>query len=398
MHRYSGILGVLVFLLVAYLMSNNRRKIPYKTVFIGIITQLAIALVMLKTPIGVAIFKGVNTFFLKLIGYSDKGAKFLFGSLVDSPDIGATVAFQVLPVIVFVSALMGVLVHLGVIQFVVKQFARLFYKTMKITGAEAFISSLLIFMGIEVVTGVKDYIRNMNESRLFTIMTVFMATIASSVMAAYISFGAQAGHLFTASVMSAPAAIILSKMMIPDTDSSDRDPLSTIRIEKTDRNLIEAAANGTSQGLNLALQIGALLLAFMAIIYLLNDVVGISGITLERLVGYILSPVAFITGIPLNESVAVGQLLGIKTIFTEFLAYLQLKAHIVNATLSPRSIAIATYALCGFTHFGSIAILLGGIGTLVPDQKPVVARLAMKALVAAFMASQMTAAIAGLLI
>ncbi len=398
MHRYSGILGVVVFLLIAYLLSNNRKKIPYRTVVVGLISQFVIAVFMLKTPVGVKIFEWVNLAFVKVLSYSDKGAKFLFGSLVDSRDIGAAVAFQVLPLIVFVSALMGILVYFGIIQFVVKLFARLFYRTLKITGVEAFISSLLIFMGIETITGVRDYISRMNESRIFTIMTTFMATIAGSVMAAYISFGAAAGHLLTASLMSAPAAILISKIMIPDTDLEESDPLDKIRIEKTEKNVIEAAANGTSQGLNLALQIGAMLIAFIAIIYLLNDVVGISGITLERLVGYILSPAAFLIGIPLNESVEVGQLLGIKTIFTEFLAYLKFQDANVMQALSPRSIAITTYALCGFTHFGSIAILIGGIGALVPAQKSVVSKLAVKALIAGFLATEMTAAVASLLL
>lgn len=397
MYRYSGILGILVFLLIAYLMSNNRKKIPYKTVIIGLVTQFVIALFMLKTAVGEEIFDFVNRVFVKVLSYSDQGSRFLFGKLVDSHDIGATVAFQVLPLIIFVSALMGILVHFGVIQFVVKMLARVFYKTLKITGVEAFISSLLIFMGIETITGVKDYIRNMNESRIFTIMTTFMATIAGSVMAAYVSFGAKAGHLLTASLMSAPAAIIISKIMVPDTETGEADPLETITIEKKAKNVIEAAANGTSEGLNLSLQIGAMLIAFIAIIYLLNDVVGISGMTLEKLMGYALSPVAFLIGIPIKESVDVGQLLGIKTIFTEFLAYLQLKGHIAAQTLSPRTIAITTYALCGFTHFGSIAILIGGIGALVPSKKPMVSKLAIKALVAGFLATMMTAAIAGLL-
>jgi CNT family concentrative nucleoside transporter len=352
---------------------------------------------MLKTPVGVEIFKAVNHFFVKVLSYSDQGSKFLFGSLVDSHEIGAIMAFQVLPLIIFVSALMGILVYLGVIQLVVKLFARVFYKALKITGVEAFISSLLIFMGIESITGVKEYIRNMNESRIFTIMTTFMSTIAGSVMAAYITFGAKAGHLLTASLMSAPAAILISKIMIPDTETEESDPLESIQIQKKEKNIIEAAANGTSEGLNLALQIGAMLIAFISIIYLLNDVVGISGMTLEKLLGYLLSPIAVLIGIPPAESVEVGKLLGIKTIFTEFLSYLQLKTHIVNQTLSPRTIAITTYALCGFTHFGSIAILIGGIGTLVPSKKPVVSRLAIKSLVAGFLATMMTAAIAGLL-
>lgn len=397
MYRYTGILGIIVFLLIAYFMSNNRKKIPYKTVVFGLITQLALALFMLKTPVGVGIFQWVNRAFVKVLSYSDQGSMFLFGSLVNSREIGAIVAFQVLPLIIFVSALMGILVYLGVIQLVVKWLARIFYKTLKITGVEAFIASLLIFMGIESITGVKDYIRGMNDSRIFTIMTTFMSTIAGSVMAAYISFGAEAGHLLTASLMSAPAAILISKIMIPDTEKGETDPLETIRIEKKSKNLIEAAANGTSGGLNLALQIGAMLIAFISIIYLLNDVVGISGMSLKKIMGYILAPVAFLIGVPLEEAVEVGNLLGIKTIFTEFLSYVELGKHIAAQTLSPRTVSITTYALCGFTHFGSIAILIGGIGTLVPSKKSVVSKLALKALAAGFLATMMTAAIAGLL-
>jgi CNT family concentrative nucleoside transporter len=399
MIQYSGVLGILIFLSIAFLLSNNRKKIPLKTVVYGLISQLVIAAFMLKTTVGIVIFEWVNRIFVKILGFSDRGSELLFGKLVHSNEIGATLAFQALPVIIFVSALMGLLVYFGIIQFIIKLMARLFYKTLKITGVEAFIASLLIFMGIESITGVKEYIRNMNQSRIFTIMVTFMATIAGSVMAAYMSFGAQAGHLLTASLMSAPAAIVISKIMIPDMERSETDPLNTIKIEKRGSSPVEAIANGTSDGLNLALQIAAMLIAFMAIIHLLNGVFGqITGITLERFLGYLLSPVAVLVGIPPGESIEVGKLLGIKTLFTEFISYLQLKTHIINQTLSARTIAITTYALCGFTHFGSVAILIGGIGTLVPSQKPVVSKLAIKALIAGFLATSMTASIAGLLI
>ncbi|MCK4943109.1 MAG: NupC/NupG family nucleoside CNT transporter, partial [Candidatus Aminicenantes bacterium] len=195
MSRYSGIIGIMVFLLVAFLLSNNRKKIALKTVIYGLITQFVIAVFMLKTAVGVVTFEWVNRIFVRILGYSDKGAELLFGKLVHSAEIGATLAFQALPVIIFVSALMGLLVYFGVIQFIIRILARIFYKTLKITGVEAFIASLLIFMGIEAVTGVKEYIKNMNESRIFTIMVTFMSTIAGSVMVAYMSFGAQAGHL-----------------------------------------------------------------------------------------------------------------------------------------------------------------------------------------------------------
>lgn len=398
MYRLIGLGGIAVFLLIAFLLSENRKKIPYKTVIYGLITQFLIAVFMLRTPVGVEIFKMVNTFFVKLLNYSNHGSRLLFGSLVDSQEIGASLAFQSLPVIIFISALMALLVYFGVIQFFIKILAKVFYKTLKITGVEAFVSSLLIFMGIETVTGVKEYIKNMNHSRIFTIMVTFMSTIAGSVMAAYVNFGAQAGHLLTASLMSAPAAILISKIMIPDTDITEVNTLDTLTFEKKGTNMLEAVANGTSDGLNLVLQIGAMLIAFISLIYLFNDVIGITGFTLKQLLGYVLSPVAIIIGVPPSEAVEVGNLLGVKTIFTEFLSYLQLKTHIVQETLSPRTIAITTYALCGFTHFGSVAILIGGIGTLVPSQKPVVSRLSIKALIGGFLATMMTAAFAGILI
>lgn len=406
MYRYIGIVGIVVFLCIAYLLSNNKRKIPYKTVIYGLITQFVIAAFMLRTPVGIEIFELVNRLFVKILSYSNHGARLLFGSLVDSQEIGATLAFQALPVIIFISAIMAILVYFRVIQFVIKILAKIFYKVLKITGVEAFISSLLIFMGIETITGVKDYIKNMNDSRVFTIMVTFMSTIAGSVMAAYVNFGAEAGHLLTASLMSAPAAILISKMMIPDPETKEVNTLDTLKIERKEKNLIEAVANGTSEGLNLVLQIGAMLIAFISIIYLVNGIFGfifnrifgIPGFTLQKLFGFILSPVAVLIGIPSAESIEVGNLLGIKTIFTEFLSYLQLKTHIVNETLSARTIAISTYALCGFTHFGSVAILIGGIGTLVPTKKSIVARLAIKSLIAGFLATMMTAAFASILL
>jgi len=406
MTKFIGLLGIVFFLFIAYLLSNNKKAIPYKTVVYGLLTQFTIAVFMLKTPIGVEIFKMVNKVFVKVLNYSNHGSRLLFGSLVDSQEIGATLAFQALPVIIFISALMAILVHFGIIQFLIKFLARIFYRILKITGVEAFIASLLIFMGIESITGVKDYIKNMNDSRIFTIMVTFMSTIAGSVMAAYVNFGAEAGHLLTASLMSAPAAILISKIMMPDPDTNEVNTLDTLQIKKKDKNLIGAIANGTSDGLNLVLQVAAMLIAFVSIIYLVNGlfgftfnrIPGLNGLTLQKLMGYILSPIAVLIGIPPSESIEVGNLLGIKTIFTEFLSYLQLKTHIISQSLSPRTIAITTYALCGFTHFGSVAILIGGIGTLVPVKKPVVSRLAIKALIGGFLATMMTAAFASLLI
>ncbi len=398
MLKVQAALGIFVFLLIAFLLSKDRKKINYRVVLIGLIIQFAIAIFMLKTAIGVRIFEGVNKGFLVLLNYSNYGAKFLFGNLVDSQSMGAQVAFQVLPLIIFVSALMALLVYLGIIQFLVRLFAKLFYHSMGITGVEAFTSSLLIFMGIEALTGVKKYIENMNESRLFTIMATFMSTIAGSVMAAYVSFGAKAGHLLTASVMSAPAAILISKIMIPDTEERDDDPLDNIKVDKGGASIVEAVATGTSNGLKLSLEVGAMLIAFISLIYLFNDLIGLSGITLEKLLGYIFSPFAFLIGIPSSETLDVGKLIGVKTIFNEFLSYLKLKTIISTGALSQRTIYITTYALCGFANFGSMGILIGGIGTIAPSHKSIVSKLAFKSLIAGFLATMLTASIAGILL
>jgi CNT family concentrative nucleoside transporter len=398
MYVLIGIIGISVFLFIAYLLSVDKKKIPYKTVLIGLIIQFFTAVFMLKTYIGVKIFDSVNKGFLILLNYSNHGAKFLFGSLVDSQKTGAQVAFQVLPLIIFVSAFMGILVYFGIIQFIVKIFAKLFYKTLKITGVEAFTSSLLIFMGIESLTGVKEYIKEMNDSRLFTIMTTFMSTIAGSVMAAYVSFGAKAGHLLTASLMSAPAAIIISKIMIPDVDSTKEDSLDNVKIKQKENNIIEAIANGTTDGVNLAIQVGAMLIAFISLIYLLNDFIGLSGLTLEKLLSYLFSPIALLIGIKPSEAMEAGKLLGIKTVFNEFIAYMQLKTLIINKTLSQRSITIITYALCGFANFGSIGILIGGVSGIAPNKKSAVAKLAFKSLVAGLLATLMTASMVSILL
>ncbi len=398
MLKVQAVVGIFVFLLIAFLLSKDRKKINYRLVLIGLIIQFVIAVFMLRTAIGVSIFEGVNKGFLVLLNYSNYGAKFLFGSLVDSQSMGAQVAFQVLPLIIFVSALMALLVYLGIIQFFVRLFAKLFYHSMGITGVEAFTSSLLIFMGIEALTGVKKYVENMNESRLFTIMATFMSTIAGSVMAAYVSFGAKAGHLLTASVMSAPAAILISKIMIPDTEERADDPLDNIKVDKGGTSIVEAIATGTSNGLKLSLEVGAMLIAFISLIYLFNDLIGLSGITLEKLLGYIFSPFAFLIGIPYSEALDVGKLLGVKTVFNEFLSYLKLKTIISTGALSQRTIYITTYALCGFANFGSMGILIGGIGTIAPSHKSIVSKLAFKSLIAGFLATMLTASIAGLLL
>ncbi len=399
MYRLVSVFGIAVFLFIAYLLSLDRKRIPWKTVGISLGLQFIIALFMLKTPIGYRLFKVLNDIFMAFLSYSDKGAEFLFGSLVKDTKIGAIVAFKVLPVIIFVSSFMAILAHLRIIEYTIKLLAHIFYRTLGISGAEAFASSLFIFMGIETVTGLKDYMEEMTDSEIFVIMTAFLATIAGSVMATYVSFGASAGHLMAASLMSAPAAVALAKIMVPQTQvPKTAVDLSGVHYKRTSHNIIEAAAQGASDGMNLALQIAAMLIAFVALIHMVDSWLSPTGLTLEKLLGWVFSPFALLMGIPWHEAKDVGVLLGIKTVFNEFLAYLQLHNHIVNGTLSRRSIAIASYALCGFANFGSIAIMIGGIGALAPSKKEVVARLSIRALIAGTLASFMTASFAAILL
>jgi CNT family concentrative nucleoside transporter len=268
---------------------------------------------------------------------------------------------------------------------------------MRASGAEALMAAMFVFMGIESTTGIKDYIRKMTRSEIFTVMTGFMSTIAGSVMAVYVSFGASAGHLLAASVMSAPAAIVISKLMIPEADT----PVTGSRMKETlksaDVNIIEAAANGAADGLRLAATIGAMLLAFIALIGMMDHFLGYANTSFEHITGYLFTPVAWLMGVPWEDCFTVGSLLGVKVVFNEFISYQRMQAHIGSGALSPRAITIATYALCSFANFGSIAILLGAIGAIAPERKKEAARLSLKALLAGLLAGFMTATIAGIL-
>ncbi len=390
--------GLLLFILTGVLLSENRRAINIRLVLWGVALQFLFALVILKTAVGYVVFDVARLVMTQLLNFTDIGAGFLFGRLVDDPSMGAIVAFKVLPTIIFVSSLMAVLYHYGILQAIIRGMAWVMRRTMQATGIEAFISSAFVFMGIEAITGVKSYIERMTRSELFCLMTGFMATIAGSVMAAYVSFGADAGHLLAASVMSAPASIVMAKLIVPETSPSTTDNISTVDIESDDANTIEALATGATEGLKLALTIGAMLIAFVSVIGMLDSLLGQLGTSFGDITGYLFSPVAFIMGVPWEESVEVGRLLGIKVIFNEFISYQMLQGYIEDGSLSPRSVVIATYALCSFANFGSLAILIGGIGGLVPRRKKEVSRLGLKALLAGTLAGFMTATIAGILL
>ncbi len=398
MERLIGLFGLIFFLFIAWALSENRKKIDRRLVAYGISLQFAFAFIILKTGPGMVFFDAARLVMTKILDFTSYGAGFLFGSLSSDPSFGAIVAFKVLPTVVFVSSLMGVLVYLRVVQAVVRAISLVMERTMRVSGAEGFIATSFIFMGIEAITGVRDYIGRMTRSELFTLMVSFMSTIAGSVMAAYVSFGASAGHLLAASVMSAPAAIVLSKIMIPETGKPETGVSFKSGYKSEDVNVIEAAANGAYEGLKLAATIGAVLLAFVSLIGMLDYLLGFTGTSFESLSSYFFSPVAFIMGVPWGESFEVGKLLGIKIVFNEFISYGRLQGLIDAGKLSPHSTVIVTYALCSFASFSSIAVLLGSIGVVASNRKKEAARLSLKALIAGNMAGFMTATIAGLIL
>lgn len=403
-YRFVSFSGLLVLMGIAWLLSENRKLIKPRILLWGVGLQFLMALIVLRTSPGKWFFGGAQAVFMKFISFSDAGAEFLFGKLTTDLSLGAVVAFQVLPIIIFVSAISGILYHLKVIQVVVKGMAKLMQWTMKISGAESLAAALFVFLGIESVTAIGKYIREMTRSEMFVVMSAFLATIASSVMGAYVAFGAKAGHLLAASLMSAPAAVAIAKTMIPETGK----PLTTGKVEFepeiTSANVVDAAASGAGEGMKLAFNVGAMLIAFVGLValvnFLLQAVTGPfveGGVTLQQLFGYAFSPFAVIMGVPIKDALNVGQLLGTKTVLNEFLAYQNMQAMMGEGLLSSRAITISTYALCGFANFGSIAILIGGISAIAPKRRGEVAALGIKALIAGTLAAFMTACFAGIL-
>ena len=424
--RGVSFVGLFVMMGIAWALGENRRKVNLRTVVAGLALQLAFALLVLKTWYGERFFAGAETAFNALLEASNEGAKFLFGNLVspiykiegggaDHSHIvvfGAVVAFQVLPVVIFFSAFAGVLYHLGVTQAVVRVMARIMQKAMGTSGAESLACALFVFLGIEATTAIIEYIRRMTRSELFTLMTGFMATVAGSVMGAYVSFGVSAGHLLAASVMSAPAAIVIAKIMIPEMEEPLTRGRVTFRPPREAVNVIDAAARGAGAGLGLALNIGAMLIAFVGLIALVNILLCAGSdlligrqalaepITLQRILGYAFAPLAWMMGATSwSDALAVGQLLGTRVVINEFVAYDQMmKVLVPQGLISPRGVVIATYGLCGFANFGSVAILIGGLGAIDPERKALIARLAIRAVVSGLLACFMTACYAGMLV
>jgi len=413
MERFISFFGMLALLGAAWLFSKNRKAINYKAVLSGTILQVVFAVLIMKVPWGQQFFMLINDGIVKLLSFTNEGAKFLFGGLIGNASIGFVFAFQVLPTIIFFSSLMSVLYYLGIMQKIVMFFARIMVKLLNTSGAESLVASANIFVGqTEAPLAIRPYIASLTESELFVVMTAGMGTIAGGVMAAYAGMlmpyiPGIGGHLLAACIMSAIGSVIIAKMLIPETGEPKTRGELKMQLELTDKNVIDAAANGATTGLQMALNVGGCLLAFMALLAMLNYGVGYVGgllnfqqLSLEKIFGVVLTPVAWLMGIPMSEAPQVATWIGQKTVLNEFIAYMDmsnfLKAN--PAAMSQRSLIIAAHALCGFSNFLSIAIQIGGIGALAPERRPDIARLGLYAVLAGSLACFLSAAITGFLL
>lgn len=405
MNQIIGILGIGTLLGIAFLLSENKKGINIKTVAWGLSLQILFALIILKTPIGRPIFSFFDSAISKLISFADTGSEFLFGSQID--DIGfhpalESVAFRLLPTIIFFSALISILYHYKIIQTVIKLFARVMQKTMMTSGPETLNVSANIFVGqTEAPLMIRPYINTMTRSELAAVMIGGFATAAGGVLAIYAKWldtvPGIAGHLMSASVMSAPAALVVAKIIFPETARSNNQEVN-LSEEKSSVNAMDALGNGTIVGLKLAVNVGAMLISFISIIALLNYFLGLLGFSIETILGTIFRPLAWTMGIPWSESSAVGSLMGKKIVFTEFVAFADLKSLMDSKEISERAAIITSYALCGFANFGSIGIQLGGIGGIAPKRRKEIAQLIFKAMIGGAIASWLTAALAGILL
>jgi len=416
-----GVIGIAFLLSVAWLFSARRKAIDWGLVAKGVTLQVVFALLVLKTGLGRGFFRAVNDIFVALIGYTNAGASFLFGSLVhySTPvtggegivNIGANFAFSVLPTIIFFSSLMALAYHLRIMQRVVKGVAWAMQRTLGTSGAETTSAAGNIFVGqTEAPLLIRPFVEKMTVSELNTVMTGGFATVAGGAMAAYVAllvgvFPGIAGHLLAASIMAAPAGIVMSKMLMPEIEEPETKGSLDIELPQTHVNVIDAAAGGAADGLKLALNVGAMLLAFLALIAMANGLigwltglVGIEGLTLERVFGWVFAPVAWLIGVPWADAVDVGSMFGVKMVANEFVAFTNLSQGLAGSlALSNKALIITTYALTGFANFSSIAIQIGGIGGIAPSRRQDLSRLGLRAMLGGTAATWMTATLAGIL-
>jgi len=410
--------GALVILGIGYAFSTNRRAINWTTVAWGLGLQIVFAFIVLKTSIGQVVFETLGGYITKLLGFSAVGASFVFGPLGDAgvwgramngalgPEgarYGVIFAFQVLPTIIFIAALFAILYYFGIMQLIVQLFAVVMHRVMKASGAESLNVAASIFMGqTEAPLTIRPFLPEMTQSELMTVMTSGMAHISGGIMAAYIAFGIEARHLLTAVIMTAPGTIMMAKMLVPETEVPKTMGAVKLKVERTDVNVIDAAGRGTGDGLHLALNVGAMLISFLALIALVNAILGHlpfpggERLSLERIFGWVFAPVAWAMGVPWRDAPTIGNLLGTRMALNEFVAYSKLGP--LKAALDPKSFTIATFALCGFANFSSIGMQIGGIGGLAPNRRHDLARLGLRAMFAGTLANFMTATIAGFLL
>jgi CNT family concentrative nucleoside transporter len=413
MGRFTGLLGLLTMITLAYAFSTNRRAIRGKTVAWGLGLQFAFAVFVLKLEIGRLIFQKAGDAVNRLLSYSYAGSSFLFGTLgKQGSPMGFYFAFQVLPTIIFIAAFFAVLYHFGVMQFIIKQAAKVMTRVMGASGAESLNVAASIFMGqTEAPLTIRPFLPDLTQSELMTVMTSGMAHVSGGIMAAYIAFGIDPKHLLSAVIMTAPGTILMAKMLVPETEvpkTAGRVVMSEeeLKAEKSE-NLLGAVARGTTDGLNLCLNIAAMLISFLALVALTNGILG--GIhnglahfgfnwfpsSLERILSFLFAPVAWLIGVPWRDCMTIGNLLGTRMVLNETVAFSMLGPQ--RATLDPRSFTIATFALCGFANLSSIGIQIGGIGALAPNRRGDLARLGFRAMMAGTMANLMSASIAGML-
>ena len=403
MERLVSVLGLFVMLGIAFALSNNRKRLPWRLIITGVLLQAAFGLLILQTDLGQGLFGWMRDGVNKFLEFSNEGASFVFGKKLVNEKGSWGLAFFVLPTIIFVSSVMSCLFYLGVMQALVKVLAKAMVWVMDASGSESLAAAANIFMGhTEAPLVIKPYLPTMTESELMAMMTAGMATIAGGVMAAYAGMGVDAGHLLTASVMSAPAALVCAKIMVPETQESPTKGTVKIDIPQEDTNIIDAACRGAGEGLKLSLNVGAMLIAFVALVFMCNAMLGIlpefngTPLTFQRILGWVMAPMAWLMGCPWEDCEKVGGVLGTRTVLNEFIGYIDLSN--MRYDISERSYTIMTYALCGFANFGSIAVQIGGVGAMVPERRKDIARLGLKAMIAGTLASFMTACLAGLLI
>ena len=413
--KLISLLGLAAFVAFAWLLSNKRSRFPWRTVLCGLGLQFAFALFILKTPTGLSLFGGVQNAVKRIGDFSDEGAAMAFGPLAKGEVLGKAFgdgnayvfAVSITATIILISALSALLYHWGILQRIVQTMAWVMRRVMGTSGSESLAAASNIFLGqTEAALLVKPYIPKMTASEIMALMTAGMATIATGVMVVYPKLGLDAGHILTASVLSAPAALLVSKIMFPELERSETAAGAPMKVEKTDANSLDSLCRGTSEGVMLAINVMGMLIAFVAVVALANAVCGAAqgafGVakenqfTLQTLLGHVNAPFAWLMGVPWKDCTVVGQALGERVVLNEFIGYISLSKNM--ATLEPRSVTIATYALCGFANFASIAIQIGGIGAMAPTRRGDLARLGFRAMIAGLLACYITATIAGILI